>query len=133
MARDMQIGRDCLGHHHLLELYGCPESLLGSVDYVTAMMDRVAKAGKCNVLDNHYHQFQPYGVSGATIIEESHLTIHTWPEHGYAAVDLFFCSDAVCIEAMVDELRSGFEPQDIERSVHHRGSRAVGELLIAGG
>ena len=119
----MKIGLDCLGHHYILELYGCPHDLLSNVDYVSKTMHDVASAGNCNVLSNEYHQFDPYGVSGVTLISESHLSIHSWPQFGYAAVDFFFCSDEVLVDAMIARLKEGFKSTDIKVEVCHRGMR----------
>ena len=84
-----------LGRHILVEFFGCEPQVMNDVAKIeTAMVDAAAKAG-ATVINSTFHHFSPYGVSGVVVIQESHLAIHTWPEYGYAAVDLFTCGDSV--------------------------------------
>jgi S-adenosylmethionine decarboxylase proenzyme len=78
-----------LGSHLLVELFGCDGDALKREDGVGEAMRSAAVESKATVVADSFHEFKPWGVSGAVIIQESHYTIHTWPEHGYAAVDLF--------------------------------------------
>lgn len=82
-----------LGQHLVLELYGCSAASLSSVAYVQDAMLKAAKAANATIIDSIFHNFKPYGVSGVVVIAESHFAIHTWPEHGYASVDLFTCGE----------------------------------------
>jgi len=82
-----------LGHHLLVEFTGCDATFLADLDRVTSAMLRAAEASGATVVTHSFHHFSPYGVSGAVIIAESHLAIHTWPEHGFAAVDFFSCGN----------------------------------------
>ena len=66
-----------------------------------ALVDAATEAG-AHVVETVFHKFNPYGLSGVVVIAESHITIHTWPEYGYAAVDVFTCgqpalADAICV------------------------------------
>lgn len=80
-----------LGHHLLAEFTGCDAAALAALDCVTRAMLQAAEVSGATVVTHSFHHFSPYGVSGAVIIAESHLAIHTWPEHGFAAVDFFSC------------------------------------------
>ncbi len=80
-----------LGHHLLVEFEGCDPAALADLEQVTSAMLRAAVASGATVVTHSFHHFSPQGVSGAVIIAESHLAIHTWPEHGFAAVDFFSC------------------------------------------
>ncbi|HEY0868366.1 MAG TPA: adenosylmethionine decarboxylase, partial [Fimbriimonas sp.] len=80
-----------LGSHLLVELFGCDGRMLEQESYVGSAMHEAARESKATVVAESFHEFKPYGVSGAVIIQESHYTIHTWPEHRYAAIDLFYC------------------------------------------
>ncbi|MFA6433093.1 MAG: adenosylmethionine decarboxylase [Elusimicrobiales bacterium] len=80
-----------LGQHLIVELYECDKKTLSSVDQVQSIMIAAAKAADATVIDSIFHHFEPYGVSGVIVIAESHFAIHTWPEFGYASVDLFTC------------------------------------------
>ena len=93
-----------LGLHFLLDVAGAPFATLDdAVRIERALVDAVGAMG-ANVLGIHIHRLSPQGVSGVVVISESHLTIHTWPERGEAAVDLFTCGDAARARAAVDAL-----------------------------
>lgn len=80
-----------LGRHLLVEYTGCDAAVLADLEQVTATMLEAARASGATVVTHSFHHFSPHGVSGAVIIAESHLAIHTWPEHRFAAVDFFTC------------------------------------------
>ncbi len=81
------------GTHIVCELSGCKPELLTDVDGVRSVMEAAAKEANAEILKVAFHRFQPQGVSGVVVIQESHLSIHTWPESGYAAVDFYTCGD----------------------------------------
>lgn len=110
-----------LGSHLLVELYGCDPESLKREDCVGNAMRSAAVESKATVVDESFHEFRPYGVSGAVIIQESHYTIHTWPEHGYAAVDLFYCGGTVLVHRAVEVLQDSFKPSRIKFLVVRRG------------
>lgn len=83
-----------LGRHILVEAWGCRNDSLNDLPGIRRAMINAAEAAGATVLDVSFRRFAPQGVSGVVIISESHLTIHTWPEHGYAAIDLFTCGDS---------------------------------------
>lgn len=84
-----------LGRHILAEFYDCDPNILNNAELIENNMVQAAKEAKATIVQQNFHHFSPYGVSGVVVIAESHLTIHTWPEYGYAAVDLFTCGDSV--------------------------------------
>ena len=93
-----------LGVHFLLDVAGAPFATLDDPVLVeTLLVDAVKQMG-AKVLGIHIHRLSPQGVSGVVVISESHLTIHTWPERGEAAVDLFTCGDAARARVAVDAL-----------------------------
>jgi len=81
------------GTHIICELSGCAPDLLSDVSAVQAIMTSAAREANAEILKVAFHRFQPQGVSGVVVIAESHLSIHTWPESGYAAVDFYTCGD----------------------------------------
>lgn len=81
------------GRHVLAEYSGCDVGILNDIDAVKAMMERAAVAAKTRIVASVFQPFEPQGVTGVVVIEESHLSIHTWPEYGYAAVDFFTCGE----------------------------------------
>ena len=113
----------CLGCHILVELYGCAPGTLEKEPYVAIAMQDAANRSEATTVASAFHAFNPCGVSGAVIIQESHYTIHTWPEHGYAAVDFFFCGDTVKVHKAVEVLRERFKPERMKFLVIGRGLR----------
>ena len=110
-----------LGSHLLVELYGCDPDSLKREDGVGEAMRHAATESEATVVAQSFHEFRPYGVSGAVIIQESHYTIHTWPEHHYAAVDLFYCGGTVKVHRAVEVLQERFKPSRIKFLVVRRG------------
>jgi S-adenosylmethionine decarboxylase len=87
-----------LGTHLLIELKECNPEVLKSLEKVRSAMVTAAKKAKATIIDVSFREFNPFGISGIVVIAESHLTIHTWPEYGYAAVDIFTCGDVIKTE-----------------------------------
>lgn len=83
-----------LGRHLLVEYHGCDSHVLNDATTIERLMIGAAKAAKATIVTSVFHPFSPQGVSGVVVVEESHLSIHTWPEHGYAAVDFFTCGES---------------------------------------
>jgi S-adenosylmethionine decarboxylase len=86
---------NALGKHLLLELKDCNRETLNDMSLLRKMLNTAAAEAGATILGDSFHQFEPQGVSGVVVIAESHLFIHTWPECGYAAVDIFTCGDSV--------------------------------------
>ena len=86
---------NALGRHLLLELNGCDRKVLDDIGFLRDAMLMAAEECGATVVGESFHQFSPQGVSGVVVIAESHLFIHTWPEYGYAAADIFTCGDSV--------------------------------------
>lgn len=110
-----------LGHQIVAEFYSCDKELLNNVEFIrNSMLEAAIKSGATIVTDT-FHHFSPHGVSGAVIIAESHLAIHTWPEYGYAAVDLFTCGDSVSAETGFAHLRAALKANHVSTMELHRG------------
>ena len=86
---------NALGKHLLLEMKDCNREVLNDLGFLKGTMLAAAKESGATVLGESFHPFHPQGISGVVIIAESHLSIHTWPEYGYAAIDIFTCGDTV--------------------------------------
>ncbi len=87
-----------LGRHLLLELKDCNEELLDDLDFIRECLNEAAVRCGAVVVGESFYHFSPRGVSGVVNIAESHISIHTWPEYGYAAADVFTCGDTVTPE-----------------------------------
>lgn len=86
---------NALGSHLLVELRDCNPETLKSLERVQNAMVSAARRAAATIVDVSFHEFNPFGLSGMVIIAESHLSIHTWPEYGYAAVDIFTCGTVI--------------------------------------
>jgi len=84
-----------LGRHVLLELFDCDVGVLNDLVKVKAGLVEAARRAQATIVATTFHEFNPVGISGVVVITESHLTIHTWPEYRYAAVDIFSCGDVI--------------------------------------
>lgn len=97
-----------LGTHLLVELKDCHPAILKDLQQVTDAMVSAAKEAKATIVDVSFHEFNPFGISGMVVIAESHLSIHTWPEYSYAAVDIFTCGDVIKPEVAAQYLIERF-------------------------
>ncbi len=95
---------NALGKHLLLELKDCDGEVLNDLSFLKGILLAAASEVGATILGESFHQFAPHGVSGVVIIAESHLFIHTWPERGYAAVDVFTCGNSVRPEKAAQKL-----------------------------
>lgn len=84
-----------LGRQILVEFYDCDKDILRDKQVIRKSLIDACVIGKATVVTDTFHSFSPFGVSGVVVIAESHVAIHTWPEYGYAAVDIFTCGDAI--------------------------------------
>jgi S-adenosylmethionine decarboxylase len=93
--------------HILLDCFECDPEILQDQDRLREVLEETAGENGLTVLNGVFHRFQPHGVSGVLLISESHISIHTWPEHQYAAVDVFSC-------------RPGISPAEVKASLEKR-------------
>jgi len=99
-----------LGIQLMLDLNDCNRDLLDDLQYIKEAMLQVAHQIGAHVIGESFHQFQPQGVTGVLAIAESHICIHTWPEYGYAAADIFTCGTSFeprrAAQILVEKLES---------------------------
>jgi S-adenosylmethionine decarboxylase len=113
-AVDGQIGQrrvsglNALGRHLLLELFDCDSDAINNLENVKGALVEAAKRAQATIVDVVFHEFNPFGISGVVVIAESHLSIHTWPEYKYAAVDIFSCGDVLQPEVAANYLVEQF-------------------------
>jgi len=89
------MGMQSLGRHLLGEFHGCDRELLNQPEHIRAALLAAVSISGATPIQDFVHTFTPHGVTGIVVIAESHFAIHTWPEYGFAAVDLFTCGDSV--------------------------------------
>lgn len=102
-----------LGRQIIIEMYNADIKALSSAEIVKDIFLEAAKESRSTVLWSYFHPFEPQGVSGVVVIAESHFTIHTWPEHRYAAIDIFVCSEDVLVSKAIEVFKTRFKTNDI--------------------
>ena len=110
-----------LAIHCLLDFHGCdPARLQDAAGLRQAIINAIARAGGTYVTDV-FHAFSPHGLSGIVVIAESHVAIHTWPEHRYAAVDVFSCTPRFQRDIFQDLLQQWLQPERVSVDNRTRG------------
>lgn len=117
----MSLELSALGRHVLIEYYGCPSEIIENNKVIEQFMKEAADYSGATIVESVFHHFNPYGVSGAVIIAESHLTIHTWPEYGFASVDVYTCGDSVSPWKAADYLAEKLKAKKVESFEVPRG------------
>lgn len=110
-----------VGTHCILELQGCPPALLNDESFVRASLEEASRRGLSTLLSLTSHQFTPQGVTALALLAESHISIHTWPETGYAAVDVFTCGRTAQPRLAADYLVERFEARAHDLDIIPRG------------
>ena len=107
------------GTHLLIDLWGA--SRLDDIDNVESALRSAALAAGATILNVDLHCFEPNGgISGVVVLAESHISIHTWPERGFAALDVFMCGDCNPYHG-IPALKQAFKPENIQLTEHRRG------------
>ncbi len=120
--KDFFIERDGVryaGNHLIIDLFGAKR--LDDIEHVEHTLKKCVDEAGASLLHIHLHHFTPNGgVSGVAVLSESHISIHSWPEANYAALDVFMCGDARP-ELCVDVLREAFSAREVVVKTHQRG------------
>ena len=113
---------DYLGNHLLVELYNCDSDKLNDLKRVEWVLGEAVRISGATALKASFHQFEPQGVSGVIIIAESHFTIHTWPEYGYAALDIFTCGESIDSQKALDYMEKELDVKTLSVTEIKRGN-----------
>jgi spermidine synthase len=117
-----------LGRHIIAELYNCEISRINDVTFVEKSMLKAADKAGATVINSTFHHFSPFGVSGVIVIQESHFSIHCWPEFGYASIDIYTCGDTVDPWIAYEYLKSEFRASEGSTMELNRGqSNLIGK------
>ncbi len=109
-----------MGTHLVVDAWQAPAELLNNPEKIREALIEAIAAGKATLIDLCVHQFSPQGVTATATLAESHIAIHTWPEHGYFAADLFFCG-AGKPEVAMKVLQTALQAQKVEMRQLERG------------
>jgi S-adenosylmethionine decarboxylase len=113
---------DYLGDHLLVELYECDSDKLNDLKKVERVLGEAVRISGATALKTSFHQFESQGVSGVIIIAESHFTIHTWPEYGYAALDIFTCGESIDSLKALDYIEKELDVKTLSVTEIKRGN-----------
>lgn len=102
-----------LGKHLIFELYNCDPTALDDTEKLEATLIRAAEEAGMKVCGSAFHKFNPHGVTGIVIVAESHLSIHTWPEYCYAALDIFTCGERSNPWKAYSEIAKVLKPKNV--------------------
>ena len=110
-----------LGNHLIVELYDCDAVLINNVRQVEQVLMTAVELSGAKMVQSVIHEFNPHGVSGVIVIEESHFSVHTWPEYGYCALDIFTCGTLIDSYAALHYLVKAFKANSYSVSEIKRG------------
>lgn len=110
-----------LGKHHIIELEDCDPEMLKDSPVIEKILLDAAKQSGATIINYFFHQFSPHGVSGVIIIAESHISIHTWPDKGYAAIDVFTCSKDMNADSILPYLKKHLSAEKSREIIISRG------------
>ena len=111
-----------LATHLLIELFDCDSKILNDSNQVKDIFIDAAKKGKATIVNDLFHEFSPHGITGVLVIAESHLSIHTWPEHQYVAIDIFSCGNKVDFNKIINYLKDKLKCKNSSSVSINRGS-----------
>lgn len=110
-----------LGNHLIIELYDCDHEVINNARGVEESLIRAVKVSGAKMVQSVIHQFNPHGISGVIVIEESHFSVHTWPEYGYCALDIFTCGDEIDYYSALQLLKEEFQAKNLSVTEMKRG------------
>lgn len=113
-----------LGKHIILEMWDANNT--NSPDAVRAALARACEEGNLNLLKVLIHQFEPFGISGVAMVAESHITIHTWPEYSFIAVDIYSSNQDADISRVAQAMKAAFSPGQVNQVEIQRGKGLAG-------
>ncbi|MCT2537194.1 adenosylmethionine decarboxylase [Aquibacillus koreensis] len=116
---------DTMGRHVIAEMWDCNIDKLNDIGLIEQIFVNAALKAGAEVREVAFHKFAPHGVSGVVIISESHLTIHSFPEHGYASIDVYTCGDIIDPNEATAYIAEALESKTCEKVEVPRGMAPV--------
>lgn len=110
-----------LGIHFIVEFSFCDPKRIDDIQFVEKAMIKAANDANATIIQVTFNQFEPYGVSGVVVLAESHISVHTWPEYGYAAVDIYTCGLTASPEKALESLKKSFKSKKVFYTKLSRG------------
>jgi S-adenosylmethionine decarboxylase len=110
-----------IGIHILGELYGVDQRTLSYVEHLEPLLLKILRDHDFKILTSAFHQFHPFGVTGFVLLSESHVSVHTWPEESYIALDIFSCSSEEQALRAFEAICKELAPAEVDRKIIDRG------------
>ena len=110
-----------LGYQYIVELQNCNQNKIDDIKTIEDSLRKIAIATNSDVLTSSFHKFSPQGATVILIVRNSHLSFHSWPEHGFASVDIFVCNGLIDIKNCTQILKEDFECTEISVLLINRG------------
>lgn len=110
-----------IGHHCIWDVYNCDSEKLSFVPHVEKVLNKIVDELKLTKVSSAFKQFEPVGVTGFILLAESHISIHTWPEHNFAAIDVFSCN-SFNIDSVKNMLQELFGSNKVVYQIWERGN-----------
>lgn len=120
-----------LGRHLVAEMANCNTRILNDMQLLEKEMKEAARVSGATVVKSTFHRYNPQGLSGIIVIAESHLSIHTWPEYGYAAIDCFTCGSSVDPWKALEYIQKALECKTVSAREINRGIPSETDEIIA--
>lgn len=111
---------DKMAIHIIAELYGVAKEKISRIENVQKILNRAISKSGLHVVSSNFYQFEPFGVSVVYLLRESHLSIHTWPEHEYVCLDIFTCGEDACALKTFEILLEEFKPKKVKKKILRR-------------
>jgi len=123
---------EALGRQILVESHDRDNDQINDVEYIESSILAATRASRATIISHNFHKFSPHGVSGVVVIAESHVSIHSWPEYDYAAVDIFTCGDTIDPWVIQEHLKEAFQSKNTSSMEMKRGMFKMqpGEKLL---
>ena len=119
-----------VGFQILADLYGIDSDIISKVDSIYPIIEQSIQEGRLTKISSDFYQFQPQGASGVVLLAESHLSFHTWPEHGLVTLDIYTCGDPKGAEMAFDYIVDQLKPDTIDCKRLRRGTSITEELTV---
>ncbi|TCI84980.1 adenosylmethionine decarboxylase [Tenacibaculum sp. M341] len=110
-----------LGYQTTVDFYDCDDTIIDSVTTIENILVKAAEIMNLSIVNTTIHEFSPIGISGVIVIKESHIAIHTWPEHKYVALDFFTCNKSFDLDEGITWIQNQFKSKRIEKNSSQRG------------
>ncbi len=120
-----------VGVHIIADLYGVESEVISEASRLYPIMEGAVKFGGLTKISSDYYQFQPRGASGIVLLAESHLSFHTWPEHGLVTLDIYTCGDPRTADSALEYVLNELKPTSIDTKRIIRGEKLDEEVPVA--